>query len=87
MEEAGEVGASPGPGIVFEAATQTPTGEQCDSPLFTQRGYCLKTAGHSSSALTNIHKMRQNDQVRRDGVARAFGGRRTEIALGVKLTW
>lgn len=51
--------------IVFEASTQTPTNEQCDSPLFSQKGYCLKTSGHSNSALINIHKMRQNDQVNR----------------------
>lgn len=50
--------------IVFEAATQTPTNEQCDSPMFSQRGYCLKTSGHSNNALINIHKMRQNDQVK-----------------------
>lgn len=49
--------------VVFEAATQTPTSEQCDSPLFTQKGYCLQTTGHSCHALTNIHKMRQHDQV------------------------
>lgn len=49
--------------IVFEAATQTPTSEQCDSPMFSQRGYCLKTSGHSNNALINIHKMRHNDQV------------------------
>lgn len=50
-------------GVVFEAATQTPTSEHCDSPLFTQKGYCLKTTGHSNNALTNIQRMRQHDQV------------------------
>ncbi|XP_056633615.1 kelch-like protein 17 isoform X1 [Diorhabda sublineata] len=49
--------------IVFEAATQTPTNELCDSPLFTQKGYCLKTSGHSVQALTNIHKMKQHGQL------------------------
>lgn len=55
--------ASPTTSIVFEASTQTPTNEVCDSPLFTQKGYCLKTTGHSHQALTNIHKMRQHGQV------------------------
>ena len=51
-------------GTLFEASTQTPTSEQCDSPLFTEKGYCLKTAGHSNSALRNMYKMKQNGQVR-----------------------
>lgn len=54
----------PSVGVVFEAATQTPTNEQCNSPLFTQKGYCLKTTGHSNQALNNIQKMRQHDQVK-----------------------
>lgn len=49
--------------ILFEASTQTPTNEQCDSPLFTHKGYCLKTTGHSTHALTNIYKMKQHGQV------------------------
>lgn len=49
--------------VVFEASTQTPTSEHCDSPMFTQKGYCLKTSGHSHLALSNIHKMRQHGQV------------------------
>lgn len=49
--------------VLFEASTQTPTDEQCDSPLFTQKGYVLKTNNHSTTALVNIHKMRQNEQV------------------------
>lgn len=50
--------------IVFEASTQTPTNEPCDSPMFTQKGYCLKTNGHSVQALTNMQRMRQHGQVR-----------------------
>lgn len=49
--------------IVFEAWTQTPTNETCDSILYTQKGYCLKTSGHSYHALTNILRMKQNGQV------------------------
>ncbi|XP_065168992.1 kelch-like protein 17 [Atheta coriaria] len=49
--------------VLFEASTQTPTDEQCDSPLFTQKGYVLKTNNHSTTALVNIHKMRQNEQL------------------------
>lgn len=61
--ESAEEKASPTTSIVFEASTQTPTNEICDSPLFTQKGYCLKTTGHSYQALTNIHRMRQHGQV------------------------
>lgn len=51
-------------GIVFEASTQTPTSENCDSPLITQKGhYSLTTSDHSNNALTNIYKMRQHGQV------------------------
>lgn len=50
--------------VVFEASTQTPTTETCDSPLFSQQGYCLKTDGHSNNALNNIHKMKQHGQVK-----------------------
>lgn len=53
----------PSTSVVFEASTQTPTNETCDSLLYTQKGYCLKTSGHSYHALTNIHRMRQNGQV------------------------
>lgn len=49
--------------ILFEASTQTPTNEHCDSPLFTPKGYCLKTNDHSNHALTNIYKMKQLGQV------------------------
>lgn len=49
--------------IASEASTQTPTNEQCDSPMFTQKGHCLKTNGHSNLALSNIQKMRQHGQV------------------------
>lgn len=63
VDEKPSVPSSSTNNIVFEAATQTPTSEQCDSPMFSQRGYCLRTSGHSSNALVNIHKMRQNDQV------------------------
>nr|CAI5856197.1 unnamed protein product [Callosobruchus analis] len=49
--------------VVFEASTQTPTNETCDSPLFSQKGYSLKTSGHSLHALTNIQKMRQSGQL------------------------
>lgn len=55
--------ASGGGSIVFEAATQTPTSEGLDSPLFTNKGYCLKTSGHSVQALGNIQRMRQHGQV------------------------
>lgn len=50
--------------VVFEASTQTPTTETCDSPLFSQQRYCLKTDGHSYNALNNIHKMQQHGQVK-----------------------
>lgn len=49
--------------VVFEVSTQTPTTEMRESPLFTQRGYCLKTNGHSHTALNNIHKMKQHGHV------------------------
>ncbi|CAG9861996.1 unnamed protein product [Phyllotreta striolata] len=49
--------------VVFEASTQTPTNELCDSPMFNQRGYCLKTAGHSAQTLMNIQKMREHGQL------------------------
>ncbi|XP_044764254.1 kelch-like protein 17 [Coccinella septempunctata] len=49
--------------VVFEASTQTPTNEQCDSPFFTQKGYCLNTADHSNHALNNIQRMRQHGQL------------------------
>nr|CAH7766922.1 unnamed protein product [Callosobruchus chinensis] len=49
--------------VVFEASTQTPTNETCNSPLFSQKGYSLKTSGHSHHALTNIQKMRQSGQL------------------------
>lgn len=49
--------------VVFEASTQTPTSEECASPLFTPKGYCLKTAEHSSNALSNIQKMKYQGQV------------------------
>lgn len=49
--------------VVFEASTQTPTNETCDSILYTQKGYSLKTTGHSYHALTNIHRMKQTGQV------------------------
>lgn len=52
------------PNVVFEVSTQTPTTETCESsPLFSQKGYCLKTDGHSFTALNNIHKMKQHGQV------------------------
>ncbi|CAH0549759.1 unnamed protein product [Brassicogethes aeneus] len=51
-----------GSSIVFEASTQTPTNEVCDSPLFTQKGYCLNTKDHSTLALNNIQKMREHGQ-------------------------
>lgn len=51
--------------IVFEASTQTPTTETCESsPLFSQKAYYLKTDGHSFTALNNIHKMKQHGQVK-----------------------
>lgn len=53
----------PSTSVVFEASTQTPTNETCDSILHTQKGYCLKTTGHSYHALTNIHRMKQSGQV------------------------
>ncbi|GJQ83409.1 hypothetical protein Trydic_g14191 [Trypoxylus dichotomus] len=49
--------------VVFEASTQTPTNEHCDSPLFTPRGYCLRTNDHSNHALMNIYKMKQHGQL------------------------
>nr|XP_023017040.1 kelch-like protein 28 [Leptinotarsa decemlineata] len=55
--------SSPVASIVFEASTQTPTNEIYDSPLFTTKGYCLKSSGHSNQALTNIHRMRQHGQL------------------------
>ncbi|EFA04963.1 kelch-like protein 17 isoform X1 [Tribolium castaneum] len=55
-------GCSP-PNVVFEASTQTPTNEDCESPLFTPKGYCLKTVEHSSLALGNIQKMKQQGQL------------------------
>lgn len=58
-----ECSSSNGTNVVFEASTQTPTNEVCDSPLLTQKGYCFKTAGHSNQALTNIHRMREHGQV------------------------
>ncbi|XP_066257660.1 kelch-like protein 17 [Euwallacea similis] len=55
--------ASGSSSIVFEASTQTPTSEGFDSPLFTNKGYCLKTTGHSTHALGNIQRMRQHGQL------------------------
>ena len=60
--------------VVFEASTQTPTNEDCESPLFTPKGYCLRTAEHSSSALSNIQKMKQQGQVCRRLVCSSSGG-------------
>lgn len=57
---------STNPNVVFEASTQTPTAETCESPLFSPKGYCLKTNGHSYTALNNIHKMKQHGQVRKE---------------------
>lgn len=58
-----ESSTSTNPNVVFEASTQTPTTETCESPLFSPKGYCLKTDGHSHTALNNIHKMKQHGQV------------------------
>jgi hypothetical protein len=55
--------SAPTVNVVFEASTQTPTNEDCESPLFTQKGYCLKTAEHSHNALSNIQKMKHQGQV------------------------
>ncbi|XP_025834257.1 kelch-like protein 17 [Agrilus planipennis] len=52
------------PSIVFEASTQTPTNETCDSPIMTAKGhFCFSTSEHSTNALTLIHKMRQRGQL------------------------
>ncbi|XP_030759639.1 kelch-like protein 17 isoform X1 [Sitophilus oryzae] len=56
-------GQATGSSIVFEASTQTPTSEGLDSPLFTNKGYCLKTTGHSAQALGNIQRMRLHGQL------------------------
>lgn len=56
-------GSGSGCSVVFEASTQTPTNETCDSPLFTQKGYCLNTKDHSVLALGNIYKMKEHGQV------------------------
>ncbi|CAH1380709.1 kelch-like protein 17 [Tenebrio molitor] len=55
--------SAPPVNVVFEASTQTPTNEDCESPLFTQKGYCLKTAEHSHNALSNIQKMKHQGQL------------------------
>ncbi|KAF5283994.1 hypothetical protein FQR65_LT13628 [Abscondita terminalis] len=55
---------TPTSGVVFEASTQTPTSENCDSPLVSPKGnFSLTTSDHSNNALTNIYKMRQHGQL------------------------
>ncbi|KAK4877917.1 hypothetical protein RN001_010423 [Aquatica leii] len=55
---------TPTSSVVFEASTQTPTSENCDSPLVSPKGnYSLTTSDHSNNALTNIYKMRQHGQL------------------------
>lgn len=49
--------------VVFEASTQTPTNEECTSPIYSQKGHLHKSSNHCENALTNIHKMRQTQQV------------------------
>lgn len=58
--------------LVFEASTQTPTNEECASPLFSPKGYHLKTTEHPIHALGNIQKMRHQGEVSFNAFSRFY---------------